>query len=167
MVKELHDGLIGEIHQRARPLHQRPDGHRQREGGSRPGRVRLGPVSGTARRTDFRDNLVDYNWHWFWDWGTGETGNNATHEFDVARWILQVGHPESVFCNAGKYYYTDDDWTMYDTMDVTLQYPGGKASAGTGRAGPGSAAMEPTGEHRLRHRGNGGSSAGTDSRFST
>ena len=70
----------------------------------------------------------------FWPWGTGETGNNATHEFDVARWILQVEHPESVFCNAGKFYFKDDDWTMYDTMDVTFEYPGGRSIRWDGKS---------------------------------
>ncbi len=31
----------------------------------------------TAPRTEFRDNVVHYNWHWFRRWGTSEMGNNA------------------------------------------------------------------------------------------
>ncbi len=89
---------------------------------------------GPAPRQDYMDILYDYNWHWFWPWGTGETGNNATHEFDVARWILQVDHPEEVECSAGKYYFRDDDWTMYDTMDVRMKYPGGKIIRWDGRS---------------------------------
>jgi predicted dehydrogenase len=89
---------------------------------------------GPAPRQEYRDILYDYNWHWFWSWGTGETGNNATHEFDVARWILQVDHPEEVVCSAGKYYFRDDDWSMYDTMDVRMKYPGGKIIRWDGRS---------------------------------
>ena len=45
-----------------------------------------------------------------------------------------MGHPEEVFCNAGKYYFVDDDWTMYDTMDVTFNYPGAKSIRWDGRS---------------------------------
>jgi len=134
IVSELHDGVIGEIYHVL--------AHYTSTRGS-IGNGKVVPVpegfdwdlfQGPAPRQDYKDILYDYNWHWFWPWGTGETGNNATHEFDVARWVLQVGHPESVFCNAGKYYYGDDDWTMYDTMDVTFQYPGGKSIRWDGRS---------------------------------
>ena len=81
---------------------------------------------GPAPREVFKDIYFDYNWHWFWPWGTGETGNNATHELDVARWALGVGHPEEASFFGGKYHFRDDDWTMYDTMDATFRYPGNK-----------------------------------------
>ncbi|MBV6428659.1 MAG: Inositol 2-dehydrogenase/D-chiro-inositol 3-dehydrogenase [Haliscomenobacter sp.] len=81
---------------------------------------------GPAPRTDFIDIASDYNWHWFWNWGTGETGNNATHELDIARWALQVQYPEAVQVNSGKFHFKDDPWVMYDTMDATFTFPGGK-----------------------------------------
>lgn len=81
---------------------------------------------GPAPRTDFIDIVGDYNWHWYWRWGTAETGNNATHEFDIARWALQVKFPEEVRVNSAKNHYKDDPWTMYDTMYATLKFPGGK-----------------------------------------
>jgi predicted dehydrogenase len=134
IVGELHDGLIGDIyHVLAHYTNSRP--------GIGNGKVVPVPegfdwelFQGPAPRQDYKDILFDYNWHWFWPWGTGETGNNATHEFDVARWALQVGNPDEVFCNAGKYYFVDDDWTMYDTMDVTFKYPEGKSIRWDGRS---------------------------------
>jgi predicted dehydrogenase len=81
---------------------------------------------GPAPRTDFIDIVGDYNWHWYWRWGTAETGNNATHEFDIARWALQVKYPEEVRVNTAKNHYKDDPWTMYDTMYATLKFPGEK-----------------------------------------
>ncbi len=134
VVKELQEGLIGEIHHVL--------AHYSNQRGS-IGNGKVVPVpegfdwdlfQGPAPREVFKDIYFDYNWHWFWPWGTGETGNNATHEFDVARWILQVEHPESVFCNAGKFYFKDDDWTMYDTMDVTFEYPGGRSIRWDGKS---------------------------------
>ncbi|MBN2030096.1 Gfo/Idh/MocA family oxidoreductase [bacterium] len=77
---------------------------------------------GPAPRTVYKDIYFDYNWHWFWNWGTGETGNNAVHELDIARWALQVDYPDRVVVNAGKYHFKDDDWVMYDTMDATFHF---------------------------------------------
>ncbi len=89
---------------------------------------------GPAPRVPFKDNYFDYDWHWFWNWGTGETGNNATHEVDVGRWALQVDFPEKVVVNAGKYHFPDDGWTMYDTMDASFTFPGGKTIRWDGKS---------------------------------
>lgn len=81
---------------------------------------------GSAVREPYFDNYVHYNWHWFWKYGTGETGNNATHEIDVARWALGLEHPEEVISTGMKGRYKDSDWEMYDTIHVTWKYPDGK-----------------------------------------
>ena len=58
---------------------------------------------GPAPRKPYTHDTWDYNWHWYgWDYGTAETGNNATHELDVARWALQVNYPEKVMVDAAK-----------------------------------------------------------------
>ncbi|CAN0156255.1 unnamed protein product, partial [Chrysoparadoxa australica] len=67
------------------------------------------------------------NWHWYgWDYGTAEAGNNGTHEFDVARWALNVNLPMRVDVEAGKEHFKDDGWEMYDTMLATLKFSGDK-----------------------------------------
>jgi predicted dehydrogenase len=82
---------------------------------------------GPAPHVDYMDNIWDYNWHWYgWNWGTAETGNNATHELDVARWALQVKYPEYVNVEAAKRHFRNDGWEMYDTMDATFRFPGNK-----------------------------------------
>jgi len=88
---------------------------------------------GPAPRTIYQDIYFDYNWHWFWNWGTGETGNNAVHELDIARWALQVDFPDKVVVNAGKYHFKEDDWVMYDTMDATFHF-GDKAIKWDGKS---------------------------------
>ncbi|WP_144602727.1 Gfo/Idh/MocA family protein [Algoriphagus algorifonticola] len=78
---------------------------------------------GPAPRRAYTHDTWDYNWHWYgWDYGTAETGNNATHELDVARWALQVDYPSQVMVDAGKYHFVDDGWTMYDTMEATFKF---------------------------------------------
>lgn len=124
IIREIHEGIIGKPYKvLAHYSNQRGD----------IGKGRIVPVpegfdwdlfQGPAPREAFKDIYFDYNWHWFWPWGTGETGNNATHELDVARWVLQVNHPEQVTFFGGKYHFVEDDWTMYDTMDATFRYPG-------------------------------------------
>ncbi len=82
---------------------------------------------GPAPRREYMHDTWDYNWHWYgWNWGTAETGNNATHELDVARWAMQVEYPEHVFVDAEKRYFLNDGWTMYDHMDATFMFPGNK-----------------------------------------
>lgn len=69
-------------------------------------------------------DIWNYNWHWYgWKWGTAETGNNATHELDVARWALQVVYPQHVHVEADKRHFKEDGWTMYDTMEATFTFP--------------------------------------------
>jgi predicted dehydrogenase len=126
IIKEIHEGLIGDVYMVTAY-------YSNARGSIGRGRVMDPPegfdwdlFQGPAPREAFKDIYFDYNWHWFWPWGTGETGNNATHELDVARWVLQVAHPEKVIFSGGKYHFPEDDWTMYDTMDATFIYPGNK-----------------------------------------
>ena len=81
---------------------------------------------GPAPRTEYRDNVIHYNWHWFTRWGTGEICNNGTHEMDVARWFLGVDYPTTVY-SIGKRFHFDDDWEFPDTQEATYEFEGGKS----------------------------------------
>ncbi len=82
---------------------------------------------GPAPRRSYTEETWDYNWHWYgWDYGTGESGNNGTHEFDVARWALQVDLPMRVDVEAAKRHFINDGWEMYDTMEATFGFAGDK-----------------------------------------
>ena len=82
---------------------------------------------GPAPRREYTSDTWDYNWHWYgWDYGTAESGNNATHELDVARWALQGDFPEHVQVEAAKRFFPNDGWEMYDTMDAMFRFPGNK-----------------------------------------
>ena len=90
---------------------------------------------GPVPRKPYTHNTWDYNWHWYgWDFGTAESGNNATHELDIARWALQVNYPEKVETEAAKRHYINDGWTMYDTMDSTFYFPGNKVIKWDGKS---------------------------------
>ncbi len=135
IIKEIHNGIIG-VPYRAVAFYI-----------NRRGEVPLqkkAPVptgldweiwQGPAVHREYTSETWDYNWHWYgWNYGTGETGNNATHELDVARWALQVKFPSSVYVEAGKRHFFDDGWEMYDTMDATFKFEGDKVIKWDGRS---------------------------------
>lgn len=124
IINEIHNGAIGDAYKavafysnsRGRtpnPVQQKP-----------PEDLNWELFQGPAPREDYRHDTWDYNWHWYdWKWGTAETGNNATHEIDIARWALQVDYPSFTYVDAAKQHYPDDGWTMYDTMYATFEFP--------------------------------------------
>lgn len=90
---------------------------------------------GPAPRQSYQHNTWDYNWHWYgWNFGTAEMGNNAIHELDIARWALQVEHPERVSVEAEKRHFVNDGWTMYDTMMASYYYPENKVIQWDGKS---------------------------------
>ena len=86
---------------------------------------------GPAPRTDYRDNIVHYNWHWLWHWGTGELGNNGVHALDLSRWGLGVDYPIRVASSGGRWRWDDDQQTP-DTHIVSYDFPGKKTIAWEG-----------------------------------
>lgn len=90
---------------------------------------------GPAIRREYTEETWDYNWHWYgWNYGTAETGNNATHELDIARWALQVGYPQRTEVEAAKRHFLDDGWEMYDTMEATFHFKGDKVIQWDGKS---------------------------------
>ncbi|WP_215225737.1 Gfo/Idh/MocA family protein [Echinicola shivajiensis] len=90
---------------------------------------------GPSPRKEYMHDTWDYNWHWYgWDFGTAETGNNATHELDIARWALGVDFPNRVMVDSGKYHWEDDGWTMYDTMDAVFKFEDNKTIQWDGKS---------------------------------
>lgn len=127
IMNDIHNGVIG------RPYKAVAFYSNQR--GRVPNPVRQNPPAdlnwelfqGPAPREAYHHDTWDYNWHWYgWKWGTAETGNNAMHELDIARWALNVGYPNQVDVDAAKQHFPDDGWTMYDTMYATFSYDDNK-----------------------------------------
>jgi predicted dehydrogenase len=135
IINEIHKGIIGDVYL-AKAFYTNSRGRTPNPiKAAVPKGLNWDLWQGPAPRKEYEHDTWDYNWHWYgWDYGTAETGNNANHEFDIARWALQVDYPEKVLVDADKYHWKDDGWTMYDTMDATLKFPGGKTIKWDGKS---------------------------------
>lgn len=52
---------------------------------------------GPAEWMPYQSNRFHYDWHWWHNFGTGDIGNDGTHEIDMVRWGLGVaGLPKTV-----------------------------------------------------------------------
>lgn len=135
IINEIHNGIIGVPYRAvAFYLNKRGEVPLQKKAPIPEG-LDWELFQGPAPRRDYTSETWDYNWHWYgWDYGTAETGNNATHELDVARWALKVDLPQRVDVEAGKRHFFNDGWEMYDTMDATFRFPGDKIIKWDGRS---------------------------------
>ncbi len=79
---------------------------------------------GPAEWMPYQSNRFHYDWHWWHNFGTGDIGNDGTHEIDMARWGLGVaGLPKTVAALGGKYYF-DDDQQFPDSATCCFEWPG-------------------------------------------
>ena len=135
MVKEIHEGVIGNVFlaQCFYSRRRQPIGFGKKV--SPPAELDWNLWQGPAPRTDYRDNLLPYNWHWFWRWGTGEALNNGTHLLDVARWALGVTFPTKASSFGGRWHDVGlDDWETPDTQEIQLEFGSGRGISWFGRS---------------------------------
>ncbi|MEZ6061743.1 MAG: Gfo/Idh/MocA family oxidoreductase [Planctomycetaceae bacterium] len=129
-VQMLREGLIGDVLMaKAWNVQRRRNiGHSQPS--DPPAGLDYDTWVGPAEFVPFQDNRFHYDWHWWHNFGTGDIGNDGTHEIDMARWGLGVsGLPSTVTALGGKYYF-DDDQQFPDTATCTFEWPG---DGGVGR----------------------------------
>ncbi len=79
---------------------------------------------GPAEFAPFQANRFHYDWHWWYQFGTGDVGNDGTHEIDMARWGLGVDTLPSKIAAIGGKYFHDDDQQYPDTATCIFEYPG-------------------------------------------
>lgn len=91
-----------------------------------PGWLNWDLWQGPAPHTDFRGNVVHYNWHWFKRWGTAESGNNAPHFLDIGRWALGGDYPAETQCTGGRFFDLGDDYEWPDTFNMAFTFGNGK-----------------------------------------
>ena len=69
---------------------------------------------GTAKYTDYIDNLVPFNWRGWWQFGTGALGDMGCHIMGPPFKLLKLGYPTEVSGSAS---------TVYDGIFSEGQYP--------------------------------------------
>jgi predicted dehydrogenase len=135
IIKQIHDGIIGTPYKAvAFYTNSRGQVPVQKKATVLDG-LDWELFQGPAPRREYTEDTWNYNWHWYgWDYGTAETGNNATHELDIARWALQVDYPNRVDVEAAKRHFLDDGWEMYDTMYATFKFIDNKVIVWDGKS---------------------------------
>jgi len=123
-IRALRGGIIGDVlvAKAFNVQHRAPIG-REKPSDPPPG-VDYDLWVGPAPFVPYQKNRFHYTWHWWFNFGTGDMGNDGSHEVDIARWGLGVDtHPSKVSGSGGKYAY-DDDQEFPDTQYVEFEYPG-------------------------------------------
>ncbi|KPK85580.1 MAG: oxidoreductase [Bacteroides sp. SM23_62_1] len=59
---------------------------------------------GTAKETNYIDNLVPFNWRGWWEFGTGALGDMGCHIMGPPFKLLELGYPTEVTCSANTLY---------------------------------------------------------------
>jgi predicted dehydrogenase len=124
VVKQLRDGLIGDLYMARGMCYKRRDTIGQRPEEPVPAGVHYDLWLGPAPEHAFTRNRFHYNWHWFWDYGNGDLGNQGSHQVDMARWGLGVKYPTKVSAIGGHFMFDDDQETP-NTLSASFEFNDG------------------------------------------
>ena len=80
--------------------------------------------TGPAPLSPFLETKESKGWRSFKEYGNGIAGDMGVHMFDLARWMLGLGWPESVQASGGTYVDKDSSATISDTLRAVFRYPG-------------------------------------------
>ena len=77
---------------------------------------------GKAPQTQF-DKQRYFQWRLYWDYSGGISTDLLVHQTDALHMITGRTHCESVMCNGGIHYWTEDDREVPDTITAAFEYP--------------------------------------------
>jgi predicted dehydrogenase len=82
--------------------------------------------NGPAPQTPYNTTL-HHNWHHFWRYSSGDIINDAIHQIDLARFVLGVDYPKSVYSSGARYEpgaadSPDTQIAIYDFDDMTVSF---------------------------------------------
>ena len=119
--KYIADGKLGRIHL-CRIFNQKEIENFTLAAGDTPPKgfdwdMWLGPA---PQRT--YNSMVVNNWHDFWDYSGGDLANDGSHQIDLARWVLGLEYPKSVYSVGGRFDSQGAAETP-DTQTVLWEFP--------------------------------------------
>ncbi|HEY3757338.1 MAG TPA: Gfo/Idh/MocA family oxidoreductase [Opitutaceae bacterium] len=79
--------------------------------------------TGPAPMLPFKPIKESRQWRNFTAYGNGQIGDLGVHMFDLARWMLGLGWPQSVHSTGGIYVDTKSCADITDTQQTTFVYP--------------------------------------------
>ena len=76
---------------------------------------------GPAPIRPFNARRFHGGWYYLWDYCGGDMGNDASHQIDIARWLIGKDAPTSVACYGGNLAH-DDDREVPDTQIASFDF---------------------------------------------
>jgi predicted dehydrogenase len=123
-IQMLREGVIGDVLAAKAWNVQRRESIGHMQPSAPPAGVDYDLWVGPAEFLPYQENRFHYSWHWWYNFGTGDVGNDGTHEIDYARWGLGVDTLPSRIAGLGGKYAYDDDQQFPDTATIVYEYPG-------------------------------------------
>jgi predicted dehydrogenase len=73
------------------------------------------------------NSALHHHWHDFWRYSSGDMINDGIHQIDLARYVLGVSHPKSVYCTGSRYSpgaaeSPDTQIAVYDFDEMTATF---------------------------------------------
>jgi predicted dehydrogenase len=117
--KYIEEGKLGTIHL-CRIYNQKPPwGMTQKQPDSEaPSGLDWDVWNGPAPEHPYNAGL-HRTWHHLWRYSGGDMANDASHQIDLARWLLGVDYPKTVYCTGGRY-ATDPDELVAESPDTQM-----------------------------------------------
>jgi predicted dehydrogenase len=78
---------------------------------------------GPAPKRAFNPRRFHGSWYYLWDFCGGDMGNDASHQLDIARWLIGKDAPTCVSAHGGNLAF-DDDREVPDTQTATFDFNG-------------------------------------------
>src|SRR4029079_14959266 len=87
----VHSGKLGKVIMAKAWNVQKRDYIGHKNDGPDPAGLDYDTWVGPAPFKPYNETRLHYKWHWNWNFGTGDIGNDGTHQIDMARWALDAG----------------------------------------------------------------------------
>ena len=127
-------GKLGKIHF-CRIMNQKEWGNfKQQKDSDPPKGLNWDLWNGPAPEAHYNPTLHG-GWHHLWRYSGGDIANDASHQIDLARWLLGVDYPKSVYSTGGRFHESgaaetpDTQVALYDfdgllvSFELTLYTP--------------------------------------------